>query len=61
LKESYERPDLRKKYGEAGRKFIAERHSWDVVMQKWFSFLEEVENELELFSEVLRGLQGRVI
>jgi len=61
LKESYERPDLRKKYGEAGRKFIVERHSWDVVIQKWFSFLEEVENELELFSEVLRGLQGRII
>jgi len=61
LKESYERPDLRKKYGEAGRKFIVERHSWDVVMQKWFSFLEEIEGELELFDEVLRGLQGRII
>jgi len=60
LKESYENPDLREKYGKAGREFIVRRHSWDVVMKKWFSFLEEIESELELFEEIYKGLQGRV-
>ena len=61
LKESYERPDLRKQYGKAGREFVVKRHSWDVVMEKWFSFLEGIESELELFEEIRKGLQSRVI
>ena len=61
LKESYENLDLRKKYGEAGREFIVKRHSWGVVMKKWFSFLEEIEFELELFEEIRKGLQSKVI
>jgi len=61
LKKSYERPDLRKQYGKAGREFVVKRHSWGVVMEKWFSFLEEIESELELFEEIRKGLQSRVI
>jgi len=60
LKDSYENEDLRKKYGKAGREFIVKRHSWSVVMKKWFQFLDEIEEELELFKEIYRGLRGRV-
>lgn len=49
LKKSYESPDLREKYGREARQFVLKRHSWDVVMAKWFRFLDEVEESLELF------------
>jgi len=61
LEESYESDDLREKYGKAGREFIVKRHSWDVVMKKWFQFLTEIESELELFREIEKGLRGRVM
>ena len=61
LKESYERPDLRKKYGEAGREFVVKRHSWSVVMKKWFKFLSEIESELKLCEEIRKGLRGRML
>jgi glycosyltransferase involved in cell wall biosynthesis len=55
--ESYERSDLRRKYGEAGRKFVVERYSWNVVIQKWFRFLSQIEEELKFFSGILKSLQ----
>jgi glycosyltransferase involved in cell wall biosynthesis len=48
LIESYEHPELRRRYGEAGRRFVVERHSWDVVMKKWFLLLSQIEDELNL-------------
>lgn len=61
LKEAYESEDLREKYGKAGREFIVRRHSWNIVIEKWFRFLEEIEEELELFNEIEKGLRGRVM
>jgi len=58
LKESHENPELRKKYGEAGRRFILENYSWDKIIKKWVEFLEGVNEELELFQELLKRLQA---
>jgi len=56
LIKSYNAPEKRKELGKKGREFVLKRHSWDIVMLKWFKFLDGVEEELELFTSLSKAL-----
>jgi len=56
LEEAYNNPDLVKKYGRKSRRFVVDNYAWDVVMPQWLEFLERTEEELELFTELYKGL-----
>ncbi|MBA7617629.1 hypothetical protein ES703_24945 [subsurface metagenome] len=52
LEEAYDSPDLREKYGKAGRAYIEKYHNWELVMGKWFRALDKAEAELDMFKNL---------
>jgi len=54
MEEAYNSPDLVKKYGEAARRF-AQGYDWPLVMPGWFKLFQDVEEEIEVFREVLKS------
>jgi len=57
LEASYTSPALREYYGNKGRDFVLQNHSWDTVMSQWFAFLENLEKELQLFKDMKKAFQ----
>lgn len=49
LEEAYHSPDLREEYGKAGHEFVLKYHSWDKVINGWFSTLDRIEAEFGMF------------
>jgi len=56
LDRAYRMPDEREALGKAARRHIVQNHSWEVVMPRWFKFLQHLEDELELLKAMAEGL-----
>jgi len=58
LEEAYSNPDLRERYGKEARRYVEKYHNWDLVMDKWFKALDEIEAELGLFRQLGEALSS---
>jgi glycosyltransferase involved in cell wall biosynthesis len=55
LEESYHDPNLRERYGRAGREFVLKHHNWDKVMSGWFTVLDRLQEELGMLRRLAQA------
>lgn len=52
LENAYKSPDERIRRGLYAREYIVENHSWKKVMDGWFSQLQQISEELDLYKKI---------
>ena len=58
LREAYNNPDLRERYGKSANEYVEKYHRFDVTMKDWFRTLDEIEQELGMFKNLGRAFKG---
>jgi glycosyltransferase involved in cell wall biosynthesis len=56
MRDAYEFEEVRLNYGSKARRF-ALNYDWELIMPRWFRFLEDLEQEISIFKEIKQMLK----
>lgn len=57
LRDAYDHPSLRVKYGKLSREYVVKKHDWDKIIPQWIDLFKNVEDDIDFFNLVNRGFQ----